>query len=472
MDVNTIKQLIDAQRSQFETWVLACVARDLAFFRQYSTVICVAHEGARFSAYDFEQPLDNVIYEALKKTRELLTASEVDVVPQSLVFATIQQMYANPSLPDPRKGAGLQILQSELPQLLIRTNQILTFDTTSLPAVVGPGVAHWIQKSRMQKLSLSSTSAHFDPASHAELIASIQRHVLTSVEPPHVFRFGEGINIKRRFVERISSGIPKLDDALGGGFGRGESTLGVAPQGAGKTVFASQLAGFFGLQKKMGLLISTEQKHEELELRMISNFGEIPFGMVKDGINKERLPPDVVKKIEDTEAKLRDYVFITKWSSDKGQSVKTSLDAEIAEFVRVHGAIDWLVFDWIGGALGEMSTRDLQVLRLIYKQAADHVCVMAEKYDIPAIAFAQANMAQAMNKPRVDATMITENKQLGEKYTNGFGISALMQPFDPNESRDRAPVFLDVQKLFMWKARKSEGGLISVKRDFGHQRFR
>lgn len=89
---------------------------------------------------------------------------------------------------------------------------------------------------------------------------------------------------------------------------------------------------------------------------------------------------------------------------------------------------------------------------------------------IPVFGFAQAAMAQAANKPRVDQTMIAECKSLGNSATGVWGISAMTEAFDPNAPGSET-TFRDDQYLYLAKARKSQGGLIKLRRQFQFQRF-
>lgn len=72
-------------------------------------------------------------------------------------------------------------------------------------------------------------------------------------------------------MERISTGVPGLDELLGGGFPKGRSILVSGTCGTGKTTFAIQyLAAGITQYGENGVLVTLEQSNEEMAADMLS----------------------------------------------------------------------------------------------------------------------------------------------------------------------------------------------------------
>jgi len=98
------------------------------------------------------------------------------------------------------------------------------------------------------------------------------------------------LGLKGSFTrERLSSGIPSLDDMLGGGIFKGSITLISGPSGTGKTMLSMSFALAGALHGEKVVYISFEEPSEQLQL-LIKNLG-YNFESIKDYLEILSLSP-------------------------------------------------------------------------------------------------------------------------------------------------------------------------------------
>ncbi len=285
-----------------------------------------------------------------------------------------------------------------------------------------------------------------------------------------MYGFGHGIDTGELHVERLKTSFMPLDISLGGGFGKGEGVLFIAGQGVGKTVAATQLSTGMALAGHKGVLISTEQTHDQLEPRIVSMRANVPFNNIKDKFDERLLLPDQMERYQQLRKDLNATNYnILDWTSDRERDIFSVMDQLVCEAGEAMGRVDFMYLDWLGSAIGRQFANDPAMLRFIYKNAADAAVQLAVKYNMAVVVFAQAHPEKSYNRVRVDATCLSECKTLGENMTNVIGITGMM-PKEADEN-DGAPLFEDDQWFYISKARKSAGAKAPMRRDFGFQRF-
>lgn len=74
-----------------------------------------------------------------------------------------------------------------------------------------------------------------------------------------------------RFVERVATGIPGLDEVIGGGYPKGTNVLICGASGTGKTIFCTQflVAGIVE-RNEPGIFITVEERTSDLREEMLS----------------------------------------------------------------------------------------------------------------------------------------------------------------------------------------------------------
>ena len=140
-------------------------------------------------------------------------------------------------------------------------------------------------------------SQNFDAWNTKRYIRLIKVSGMSSIHGEHTFEIGtDGISIYpkdivlandpiRASTERISSGVPLLDEMIGGGLLKGTSNLLAGSTGTGKTVFGLHLIVEGAKKGETGIILSFEETPEELYSNA-ANFGWDLKGMEEKGIIK------------------------------------------------------------------------------------------------------------------------------------------------------------------------------------------
>jgi archaellum biogenesis ATPase FlaH len=364
------------------------------------------------------------------------------------------------------------MLTGEVDIVLNKIAKAVACDLNAVAPVTDDGFAYWLKKNRLIR---AMEEVEGDPLVSPDEVPSRIRMYTEPVSAKergeYVFQFGHGIDNEMLNVTRLRTGLDKLDKAMGGGFGKGEGTLLMGTTGGGKTTVTCQLAARFVLDGAFGLFITTEQGHAELEPRIVSNYCNVPFDLIKDKVDIAVFNHDQKVKYDILREKLRPLYF-AEWKMDRGKSVQDDLESEIVTYAEKHGRIDFVIMDWIGGALGSSSKGRDQEIRHIFQSTADKLWSIADKHRVASIATAQLNPKQAINKSAPDHTMLSECKTMGNNACYIIGITSLFAKIEDNkQNNDQPPGWSDKQFLYVCKGRKSQGGAVPFKRRYDYQRL-
>lgn len=138
----------------------------------------------------------------------------------------------------------------------------------------------------------------------------------------------------------ISTGWTTVDDVIGGGVGRQELVLFLAPSGGGKSVGMLNLAHNFMRQGLSGVYISLEMKDKKVTMRTDQMLARMASGMIS--LNKTQVAHEIHKFHEETGVKF----FV------KRMRESTTNANDVAAYIRelkVQRAFrpDWIVVDYI-----------------------------------------------------------------------------------------------------------------------------
>ena len=453
------KSIVDEQSDTFEQMVLTALIYNSKLFLSVRDMLCVDPVTKKWTN-EFTNPMDNALYKMLVQYNAAFGSSKAPVL--SLTFArTILEMLA-------RRGDGVSSID-EVDEIIDRLVPIMQTNPIPIIPIVNNGFVYWLRKARYTRMVGESTQhADWDP----EKVISFTQMQVEAVKfndaESFLHAFGSGVHAKLLDIKRLPSGLAPLDSALNGGFGYQEAVLFVAPQGSGKTVLACQLAHAWAAANKRGLLFTTEQPHEQLEPRIIANACRIPFNIIADKVDLRKLNPKQQEDYHNLEEIMKKNLFIYDWCKDRSLSVLGNFEDILKRAQDKIGTLDWFVFDWIGGGLGEMAVDPAQV-RLIYQRTGDKIADLCLKYNLAGAAFAQADMTKGVNNPRVGASCIAECKTVGRSMSVGVGITAM---FEKNEAQEgQKPAFSKKQSFYVFKSRKGEDRHVPVMRQFDQQRF-
>lgn len=138
----------------------------------------------------------------------------------------------------------------------------------------------------------------------------------------------------------ISTGWKSVDELIGGGVGRQELILFLAPSGGGKSVGMLNLARNFMLQGLSGVYISLEMKDKKVALRTDQMLARMTSGMVS--LNKTEVAHEIHRFHEQTGVKF----FIKRMR--ESTTTANDISAYLRELEVHHGfRPDWVVVDYI-----------------------------------------------------------------------------------------------------------------------------
>ena len=274
-----------------------------------------------------------------------------------------------------------------------------------------------------------------------------------------------------------------LNESTGGGFGRGEHALIIAPSGGGKTVIACQIAAEMAYAGKNVLFVSTEEPLERVLPRFVSamsynSMTKIPYAQVKGKpAFNEYLPPKQLDLAMSVATRLHAHILYKDWTGGKGMEKQArsynieDLDLEVENAKRVFESrgekLDMVILDWLGATLRK-GVSDSHMLRTIYYTAATRMKDIAVHYDVATISLAQAT-AESVKKVRIDNTCVAECHALHDQATVAIGISHLADG-GTNEGEKKA-TFRELQCFNVFKSRSGIPMVFWMKENFDYMRF-
>lgn len=462
-----IEEIVANHTDWFEQSVLAAALTLPDFVKQFGSVICPV-KPPKPPEDDFVSPIDNVLFRACRDFHDLMSLNKdaTDLRPDmSFIYAAIKHAVSE----------SLLLPDDEVPAFQ-RAQQCAALDMTPYKETLARGVPIWLEKVRVRKnlfkhrkgKKLSSESVIADIRASISDIQSISHE-------QYRYRAVEGLDVQTNYKARHPTSLSGLNTILGGGLAFGESTMIVAPEGAGKTLLGLMLHCDLAIDNGLpGLFVSTEQGNTELLPRMVSARCDIPFKDIVDGVHLNRLKTaqqrmDVMGLVQ-----MLDKSRVLEWKRGKTRSIVGDMEREIDIASEEMGTeVKYVIFDWLGrGAeASALTTEDFKYIRHLYQQSADYMADLARRRNIIMILFMQATMKLALNKPRVDATMIGECKSAGANQTQVLGVSAMMTNMQEVQLNSASPSYTAKQFLFASKTRKAGGHLMPIGRMFEYQKF-
>lgn len=472
----------------YEAYILGACVYCPDIRRQFSGQLCVDSFSKKWVSH-FSLPIYSAIYIAL----EVWRLKELEQTPTTTQNTTIIRPEALRST--------LDLVATHYPAIIVEADidvavdyytEILdTCDEWEARIVVGKSYTDWLVERRSKHTLTTYKNAKSENLLKA-LVDIREESNLSTKSTTMTFLDCESEDdddIITRMALNVPSGAAHasgfentINECLGGGFGKGEHVLFVAPSGGGKTVVACQIAANIALQQNTVLLVTTEQHPKELASRVLSNVCGISFDQIKNagGNYKNYCNAEDYVRLKGSMNLLTPYLYFEDWSKPTGKTIATSLRDLVQKFKREHGDIlDMVILDWIGGALGNPDTVDRSELTLIYKNAAAAMTDLAKDFSFAGVSLAQTSNEGA-GKKIITEQHISTCRELHHTVTAGFGISAV-RLMDTREGRSElsrlktagsTEVYDNRQTLNGFKCRKAQGKISSIYRDFAHQRFK
>lgn len=494
-----LETLIDSNTAWFERAIVAVCRSDLQSFRKFCQVLCLKSGTKDKHADDFEYSVHNIIYDSVRSYNALFEGAGEGI------FRPIsaQQLQSMLML---KANKGEVVMLSEIPEIMkYFEEEVLPFPSGEDHIyLVNTGIAYYLKTVRAKKIINSASllglnlddltllcEQDIDIVNKLDSGGKLLQEVPDRIELSEIDEFDDPTRV---MIETLDCDIPKLNESISS-FRKGHAYLFIGGTGSGKTIVACQLASAFSyINGASGLYISTEQKHDELYRRIVSNKCSIPHRTISQGIFKDKLTPNEIQRYLDFRNKSHQLnagnAQFINWGNFQKQNdlnMIKKIEDEIDLFEKENNEgkkVDYVILDWIGGALGSMADAGDKT-RHIYQAAADALEELCRKRNFVAIAFAQAIPA-SVNKVKIDSLDLSECKTMGRNYSAIIGISSLYSEEyakqidqEKNKKRkdyrvgselDEAATYSTKQFFFISKSRFGDPKAVPFKREYEYQR--
>jgi hypothetical protein len=489
---------IDKNYKWFEQAIVAVCRTDLTSYKKFRPVLCLKSGTKDKHSDDFEEPYNNIIYDSIRGYNNLFEGASESIF-RPVGTPQLQTMLHE------RASKGEVVGFSEIPDIIKYFEEVIVPFPSGVDTayIVNTGIPYYLKNIRAKKIinSASLLGSNLDDLTllceaDVTLINKLYDGGKLLIDVPdriELADISEFDDPNKALVETLDCDIPKLNETLSS-FRKGHAYLFIGGTGSGKTIIACQLAAAFSyINGASGLYISTEQKHDELYRRIVSNKCSIPHRTISNGIFKDKLTPNELQRYLDFRQKANnlnsgDAQFINWGNFQKQADINMikKIEDEIDLYEKESGKkVEYVILDWIGGALGSMAEAGDKT-RHIYQAAADALEELCRKRNFVAIAFAQA-VPSSVNKVKIDSQDLSECKTMGRNYSAIVGISSLYSEEyckqldqEKNKKRkdyrvgsdlDEAVTYSMKQYLFISKSRFSEPKAVPFKREYEYQRI-
>lgn len=454
----------------FEELLLARMLCDRAFASKVVHVLNVgptldikARRKSEFEPrHDFSSDVRSALYFSLRSYFEIYGFGTDLVVDINFIGRLLTEM----------ADQGKLISLSEIPEAMHYFYfKIGQMDWQTSASLVDKGIYPWLERKRTAYIINQWRNSAGQDMQAVDVCVGEEKRFLRAVgnDRSRLARFSADLFLTAHDVPRISTGLKNLDARLGGGVTRGEGVLVIGSTGSGKTVIGTQTAQFWVTKENLkGLYCTTEQRHEALARRIVSNYCNVSISQTVNGFKAGSFGHKEQDKLDDLMLRMDSNMRWFDWPKGEKLSVKAGLDDYFKQAQDELGGLDFAILDWLGGAIGSDET-DPDVVRRMLQIGADEMAQKAEDFNMVTMSFAQAHVDRGVNKLFVDSRSLADCKQLGRNMTSIWGLSAMLA--EQNDMMDGKANYTDEQVIYVSKSRKGEGGLARVKRQMLYQRL-
>lgn len=466
-----IAKFVEEDLARYERYLIPGCLYDAQIFQACDKALNLDAEGEPI--LDFADPVNAILFKAIQIFH---ATTNYCMTPDFVVLQGILERFA-------LQEAGQHAITNDmvLPTLYQLRDRCVQFveQLQVWKPIVAQGFITWLSARRFKVIMLKKQTHGWTAATFSDNWTKEATHLRMLLEAGDTKRWESIWDCVNVQIEPIFLTSPwaHLNEALGGGFARGDATLLVSHTGGGKTVAACQLAGHFAIHHQAcGIYISTEQRGAMILPRLVSCFGRVPYNRMSGdrALALDRLDPAMRAQAMDVLRKLYDVNFYFHWWTP-GDPVRQGFLGAVADYVNTLCAqkrIDYIILDWLGGRLTHGTDGEEERERM--QLAADMIAALADEYGIVSVTTAQGSQA-AQNKPQVGSAHIAECKTVHRYYENLVGISNLADNPTQDELNDpgyaRRNRYKEIQYFNVEKCRYGPGGLVRVNRRFEYQKF-
>jgi hypothetical protein len=456
-----IQTIITKYTDVFELQVLACCIQLPKFYYANKE-----HIGTFDSAYaecnEFTAEVDNEIYSAVAKYYDALSAGEnsADVAPcpwgwvDSILKGKIAQNKLNADM---------------LANGHIRFKAALNQNANDFNKTVSKGMSFWLTQKRIRRgvnPILQDFSKGVDDVK--SIIDKVESSVIGMSERSTTGLMAGIMDDDDMAGDLIPFPLPSLNNAMEGGATKGESILVVAPQNAGKTVFATFCTRFWAEMQYKVLFVSTEEPVTRITPRVVASGLEMEYKRMARGLRERNFEDQEWGDISNYLGSIEDNVRF-KYYKHEAKGIAGLLPNIIDMEIESGFTPDIVVLDWLGGGLGEKDRNDNNTMTQFYKESANRLKTVMDDYNVMLMCMAQGGIMKCKDQKLIDASMIDNCTGLGERFVFGLGISCLQE--NTVDKSIKQGTWKKAQYMNPFKVRYSVGGAIPIIRKFECQRF-
>jgi len=250
----------------------------------------------------------------------------------------------------------------------------------------------------------------------------------------------------------ISTGLPRLNDFLGGGLRPGQLHVVLGATGSGKTAFASQICDYAVSQGKRALMFSMEVDPLDVFIRDIERTAGVSRWDLKYNNTKDKAMNDLMIAQSQMLGERNKIVY------GEPMSVEAIRQAILTERLRT-GAIDLVVVDHAQVAEPNKEDKKSMPRYLQVKSTAEGLRALARQLKVAIVLTAQMNPVPKGDTPTM--SMVRESKDI-----NNTAEVVIMIYHEKGDGMN-GEIIITKSWLVLEKVRAGREGKIEIKY-FGH----
>ncbi len=382
----------------------------------------------------------------------------------SLIFETISEYVNSFSTKPSMKEIGLTIKESNKINKNMKSATLEKFKSIAKSTPVDnidfliKKTETWVQKQKLTKSIFEAADIIQADGEFEPIVGMVTEALQVSFDSDTGLSYQSSIEERAKYYHRkiqgLSTGIPSLDSALGGGYMKKTLNLISAPSHGGKSALLACIAANMVFMKKLNVLyITLEMSEEETAKRIDANILDIDINKLPSVPEQEIM--DKFNAIKDRMGEL----IIKEYPAGTFNTIH--LEGLINELEAKGFEPDIVMIDYLGLMASSRTTLQKSGGTYMYiKTIAEECHGFSKKYDIPVVSAAQLNRS-AFGNSEVGMESISESIGLAATADTMLAMIATEQMRELNQ----------VQIKFLKNRNTGMLGSIMLESDYPKMRY-